>query len=74
MVAGGLLDVDEDGCRSVTASVDALHAVKTFGFAAAMLDAAKNIRMPNTGERAEVWWLFSPADTYVDRSCFWCSG
>ena len=49
MVAGGLIGTDRDGFRSVTTELDPDHARKVFAFAVDMLEAARNVRLPNTG-------------------------
>ena len=54
MVVGGLMATDADGFRSVTSGVDPLHAHKVFAFAAAMLEAAKRVAMPNSGRPVQL--------------------
>jgi hypothetical protein len=54
MVAGGLVDLDKDGFRSVTQAVDPLHAIKVFAFAQDMLRAASNIAHPTSGGPVEL--------------------
>uniref|UniRef100_A0A383WI74 Guanylate cyclase domain-containing protein n=1 Tax=Tetradesmus obliquus TaxID=3088 RepID=A0A383WI74_TETOB len=50
MVAGGLIFTDAQGFKTVLQSkVDPLHAHRTFAFALAMLEAAADVVMPNTG-------------------------
>ncbi|GFR40435.1 hypothetical protein Agub_g1010 [Astrephomene gubernaculifera] len=55
-VAGGLVDEDEDGMAAVRdgSRVDPLHAHKVFGFAKAMLAAARQVLMPTSGEPVEI--------------------
>ncbi|EFJ42362.1 hypothetical protein VOLCADRAFT_97578 [Volvox carteri f. nagariensis] len=50
MVCGGLVEEDAEGFRSVTEAVDPLHAHKVFAFAADMLEAARCVMMPGTGQ------------------------
>ncbi|WIA42297.1 hypothetical protein OEZ86_008311 [Tetradesmus obliquus] len=50
MVAGGLIFTDAQGFKTVLQSkVDPLHAHRTFAFALAMLEAAADVVMPDTG-------------------------
>ncbi len=55
MVAGGLVAGDEDGYKSViSGEEDPLHAVRVMEFAKAMLRAAREVRMPHTGEPVQM--------------------
>ncbi|KAG2489709.1 hypothetical protein HYH03_011816 [Edaphochlamys debaryana] len=49
MVAGGLMEQDAEGFRSVAEGVDPEHAAKVFAFAVDMLEAARNVPMPGSG-------------------------
>ncbi|KXZ45914.1 hypothetical protein GPECTOR_49g498 [Gonium pectorale] len=51
VVAGGLVAYDEDGYKSVISGTeDPLHALRVLEFAKAMLRAAREVRLPHTGE------------------------
>ena len=52
MVAGGLVQYDEDGFLSVLppGETDPLHALRAFSFAKAMLEAAVSVRLPGSNE------------------------
>ncbi|GIL69648.1 hypothetical protein Vretifemale_565 [Volvox reticuliferus] len=54
MVCGGLVEEDAEGFRSVTETVDPLHAHKVFAFAADMLTAARGVTMPGTGQPVQL--------------------
>ncbi|GLI62612.1 hypothetical protein VaNZ11_005275 [Volvox africanus] len=54
MVCGGLVEEDAEGFRSVTETVDPLHAHKVFAFAADMLTAARGVAMPGTGQPVQL--------------------
>ncbi|KAG2430669.1 hypothetical protein HYH02_013667 [Chlamydomonas schloesseri] len=55
MVAGGLVHYDDDGYKSViSGGEDPLHAVRVMEFAKAMLRAARDVRMPHTGEPVQM--------------------
>jgi len=49
MVAGGLIFTDAQGYRAVQSKVDPQHAQRVFDFARAILEAARHVRMPDTG-------------------------
>ncbi|GLC68082.1 hypothetical protein PLESTF_000644100 [Pleodorina starrii] len=56
-VAGGLIQEDEDGMAAVRdgdSRGDPLHAHKVFMFAKAMLAAAREVRMPSSGEPVQI--------------------
>ncbi|GIM05972.1 hypothetical protein Vretimale_10384, partial [Volvox reticuliferus] len=56
-VAGGLMHEDEDGMVAVRGEgtrQDPLHARKVFMFAKAMLEAARQVAMPTTGEPVQI--------------------
>ena len=55
MVAGGLVAYDDDGYKSViSGGEDPLHAVRVMEFAKAMMRAARDVRMPHTGEPVQM--------------------
>ncbi|GLC77538.1 hypothetical protein PLESTF_001952400 [Pleodorina starrii] len=56
-VAGGLIHEDEDGMvavRGADSRQDPLHARKVFMFAKAMLEAARQVRLPTSGEPVQI--------------------
>ncbi|KXZ53574.1 hypothetical protein GPECTOR_6g491 [Gonium pectorale] len=53
-VAGGLIAEDDDGMAVVREERDPLHAHKVFTFAKAMLAAAREVRVPTSGEPVSI--------------------
>lgn len=46
MAAGGLMKLDDDGCKAVMQAPDPLHAVRSMDFAKALLAEARKVVLP----------------------------